>query len=209
MEPATRLRADAQRNRDLIISAAKTVFASRGPDVPMEEIAKESGVGVGTLYRRFPDRDALIRAVAADNLGQILDKVRAAMAEEPTGWDALARIMRLSTDLRLSVALTASSERSLEIIRGDEKITELRRTLMGALDEVVTLAQREKTVRQDVGGGDVAVLCSLLLQKVRSLSEEGLEFATERCVAIMLDGLRASASNPLPGRPLTKNDVKH
>jgi len=53
-DPDTRMRADARRNREQILAAAKTVFRERGVDVPMEEIARRAGVGVGTLYRRFP-----------------------------------------------------------------------------------------------------------------------------------------------------------
>src|SRR5690606_39081124 len=61
------LRADARRNRDRIINAARTAFAERGPEVPMEEIARCAGVGTGTLYRRFPDRESLVRAVGLDS----------------------------------------------------------------------------------------------------------------------------------------------
>nr|WP_238440965.1 helix-turn-helix domain-containing protein [Frankia sp. AgW1.1] len=70
--PETRLRADARRNRDRIIATAKLAFADDGPDVPMEEIARLAGVGVGTLYRRFPDRDALVVAVVRDSLATAL-----------------------------------------------------------------------------------------------------------------------------------------
>ncbi|MBL7548848.1 helix-turn-helix transcriptional regulator [Frankia sp. AgB1.9] len=97
--PETRLRADARRNRDRIIATAKLAFADDGPDVPMEEIARLAGVGVGTLYRRFPDRDALVVAVVRDSLATALARARAATAEaeEPargddgTGPDLAAR----------------------------------------------------------------------------------------------------------------------
>src|SRR5690606_40530256 len=65
-ENTPRLRADARRNRDRIIAAARTAFAEQGTDVPMEEIACAAGVGAGTLYRRFPDRDSLILAVRSE-----------------------------------------------------------------------------------------------------------------------------------------------
>ncbi|WP_041259654.1 helix-turn-helix domain-containing protein [Pseudofrankia inefficax] len=95
--PETRLRADARRNRDRIIATAKLAFADDGPDVPMEEIARLAGVGVGTLYRRFPDRDALVVAVVRDSLATALARARTAVAEaeEPardaTGPDLTAR----------------------------------------------------------------------------------------------------------------------
>ena len=78
---ATGLRADARRNRDQIVAAAKQWFAVQGPDVPMEEIARAAGVGVGTLYRRFPDREALIRAVVRESLTISVAEARAALEE--------------------------------------------------------------------------------------------------------------------------------
>lgn len=69
-----RLRADARRNRDRIIAAARTVFTERGTEVPMEEIARAAGVGTGTLYRRFPDRDSLISAVGQDVFQRVLEE---------------------------------------------------------------------------------------------------------------------------------------
>src|SRR5881227_3330880 len=88
-DPDTTLRADARRNRDQILAAARSIFAAQGPEVPMEEIARAAGVGVGTLYRRFPDRDALIRAVAVENFERVLTDARAAAKEEPSAWLAL------------------------------------------------------------------------------------------------------------------------
>src|SRR4051794_33378606 len=99
------LRADARRNRDQIIAAAQLAFATRGPDVPMEEVARLAGVGVGTLYRRFPDREALIRGVAQHNFAQVVTDAGAALAEEPTAWQALVRLMSGSRSLRLTLHL--------------------------------------------------------------------------------------------------------
>ena len=86
------LRADAQRNRDRILVAAAEAFATTGPDTSVEEIACAAGVAVGTLYRRFPDRHALIRGVALMNFAKTVAEVQLAAQEERTGWDALVRI---------------------------------------------------------------------------------------------------------------------
>src|SRR4051794_29077547 len=104
-DPETPLRADARRNRDQIIAAARVIFVEQGADVPMEEIARTAGVGVGTLYRRFPDRDALIRAVAVDNFDRVLIDAKAAAEEEPTAWAALVWLLHQSVELQLSVQL--------------------------------------------------------------------------------------------------------
>ena len=87
------LRSDAKRNREQLIAAAARTFVAGGPDVPMEEIARAAGVGVGTLYRRFADRESLMVAVAQTSLDTLLGRVRAAAAEEPRAWDALVRSM--------------------------------------------------------------------------------------------------------------------
>ena len=107
--PKSGLRADARRNRDQILAAAREVFTAQGPEVPMEEIARAAGVGVGTLYRRFPDRESLIRAVAQESFTQVIDDARAACAEEATGWAALERLVRRSRRLQVSLQLAWSS----------------------------------------------------------------------------------------------------
>src|SRR6059058_3759513 len=90
---APRMRADARRNRDQILVAARDIFADHGPGAPLEEIARRAGVGIGTLYRRFPDRPSLLRAVALDMLSRVAQEAQLALAEEPNAFQALARYM--------------------------------------------------------------------------------------------------------------------
>jgi AcrR family transcriptional regulator len=202
-DPEARLRADARRNRDQIVAAAKTMFARQGPDAPMEEIAREAGVGVGTLYRRFPDRQALIRAVAQDNFAVVLAETRAAMADEATAWKALVRIVRESRELQLSVRLAILSPLAASILRDDPITGRFRRELLETVDGVVRAAQAEGTLRPDVGTGDVAALLSLLLAQLPMLPG-----GSERALALMLDGLRAQPGTQLPGQPLTIEDFE-
>jgi AcrR family transcriptional regulator len=202
------LRADARRNRDQIIAAARTIFAEQGPDVPMEEIARVAAVGVGTLYRRFPDRDALISAVARDNFGRVLTEARAAIAEEPTAWEALVRFLRHSQELKLGVQLAMFSPIAASILREDPLTEEFRRALLSELDAVVHAAQIEGALREDIDTGDVAMLFSLLLRQVSTRQDEAARIAQDRCMALMLDGLRARPGSPLPGRPLTSADLE-
>ena len=109
---ASKLRADAQRNRDRILAAAAEVFAERGADVRLEEIAAAAGVGAGTVYRRFPDRDALILAVGVSNLARAVDEARAAADEETSPWNALVRILQQSKHMRLSMQLSLDSPKA-------------------------------------------------------------------------------------------------
>src|SRR3954454_11504336 len=84
-----RLRADARRNRDQILRAARDVFVEHGPGAPLEEVGRRAGVGIGTLYRRFPDRRALQRAVALDTLERVTREIHLALTEEPEPFAAL------------------------------------------------------------------------------------------------------------------------
>jgi AcrR family transcriptional regulator len=208
-DPET-LRADARRNREQIIVAAKKMFLEFGPDVPMEEIARGAGVGVGTLYRRFPDREALIRAVARDNLEVVLTEARTVAAEEPSAWEAIVRLLTRSLDLKLSVHLAVLSPLAGAIIKNDEKTQEFRDGIMAVLDELIMTAQADGSMRKDVGAGDVALLCSMLLRPPQ-LSSETKWSATvlDRALGVIIDGLRAGATSPLPGRPVTGDDLHH
>lgn len=207
-EPETRLRADARRNRDQIIAAAKVVFVESGPDVPMEEIARRAGVGVGTLYRRFPDREALILAVAHENFDSVVNEARVAAAEEPTRWEALVRLMGRSRDLRLSVRLALLSPQAWHSIRDDPRTRALRDELLVLLDEIVRGAQAEGTLRADVGAGDLATLVSLLVRRAPACSDQMSEMIMDRMLMLMLDALRAKPGGPLPGRPITVDDLE-
>lgn len=208
-EPETRLRADARRNRDQILAAAKAVFAEQGPDVPMEEIARRAGVGVGTLYRRFPDRETLIRAVAQENFSTVLDEARAAAVEEPTAWDALVRLMGRSRDLRLSVRLAVLSPPAWATIRDDPRTQQFRAGIIAVIDDLVRRAQADGVLRTDIGSGDVAAIVSLLLHRVPVTDDETAELILERALIVILDGLRANPGTLLPGHPISGQDLTH
>ncbi len=200
-DPEIRMRADARRNRDQIIATARQMFVTKGPDVPMEEIARTAGVGVGTLYRRFPDRESLIRAVAKESFAQVLQDARAARADEPTGWDALTRLIARSRQLRVSFLFAWNSTWIHGVLQADPEIHEIRNALMVELSQMVTTAQAEGTMRTDIGAGDMGILLVLILRQPPLADTLG-PFAVERAIAIMLDGLRATANGGLPGHPI-------
>jgi AcrR family transcriptional regulator len=206
-DPETPLRADARRNRDQILAAARTIFAAQGAEVPMEEIARAAGVGVGTLYRRFPDRDALIRAVAVDNFDRVLVDAKSAKDQESTNWEALVRLLHQSMDLQLSVQLAMVSPRARMIMESDPAIKALRDDLLVVLDGFVLGAQQEGKLRLDVATGDVAMLFATLLRQMPGKAAEVARMATTRCIGIMIDGLRVGQNTPLPGRALTSSDL--
>src|SRR6266545_985305 len=97
-----RLRADAQQNRDRIIAAARDAFVELGAGAPLEEVSRRAGTGIATLYRRFPDRHALMRAVVVDALERTAEEARLATEEEPDAFAALTRYMHRALDLRVA-----------------------------------------------------------------------------------------------------------
>jgi AcrR family transcriptional regulator len=206
-EQPTRLRADARRNRDRIVAAAKACFATHGPEALTEEIARTAGVAPGTLYRHFADRDALIRAVAVSNFENAVSEAQAAVSEEASAWDALVRILRQSQELRLSFRLLMAYPHVHAILKKERDADQGRRDMIDLIDRVVRRAQAEGTLRADVGTGDVAVMFALLAHPLHIEWTETAQLATERCMAMLLESLRAGSHARLPGRPIWPEDI--
>src|SRR5437660_7832920 len=101
------LRADARRNREQLLAAARDVFVEQGAGAPLDEIARRAGVGIATLYRHFPDRTALMRAVALDLLDRVAAEAEKALAEERDPFEALARYMHAALEQRISAVIPA------------------------------------------------------------------------------------------------------
>lgn len=201
------LRADARRNRDRIISAARTTFAEHGPEVPMEEIARAAGVGTGTLYRRFPDRDSLIRAVGQEVFTRLLDEARAITERESDPWRALTEFVLTATDLNTVLRLSMHSERAGEVLGSDPTLTQVRGEILAILDSMVRAAQDSGALRPDIGSGDIALLLSMVLRGVRNAPGDVVRDAPARYLTLILDGLQARPGTPLPGRPVSGEEL--
>jgi AcrR family transcriptional regulator len=203
------LRADARRNRDQILAAAAHAFAASGSDVPMEEIARAAGVGVGTLYRRFADREALLVAVVEHNVTALLGRIRSAVQEEPLAWDALVASMSCSRELRLLLPPPSSLPPNLaSAVRDDPTLRRLRHELRELTDQLVEAAQQEGTLRRDVGAGDVAQLFTLVHRGAPQGQGGPADVAAGRVLAVILDGLRTGPHAALPGHPLEIGDLE-
>jgi AcrR family transcriptional regulator len=189
--PAPRLRADAQRNRERIIAGAAALIGERGPEVPMEDIAQRAGVGVGTLYRRFPDRHSLIREVAADMFRRVTEVAAAALAEEPTGWDAVVRLVRHCAEPDLGALSGALRGWLAEHRDADEELRSLTATWLERFETAVERAQAEGAMRTDIAGADLLRLISLVTCRMPELSSEANREATARYIEILIDGLAA------------------
>ncbi|OEU87450.1 TetR family transcriptional regulator [Streptomyces abyssalis] len=92
----TPLRVDAQRNLEHVLRAAREVFGELGYGAPMEDVARRARVGVGTVYRRFPSKDVLVRRIAAEETARLTEQARTALGQEQEPWSALARFLRTS-----------------------------------------------------------------------------------------------------------------
>src|SRR3954449_5533345 len=99
------MRADATRNLHRLLAAAREAVAEKGAGVPLEEVAQRAGVGIATLYRRFPDRSALLRAVVIDALEQTRVAAAEAAKEHDDPFEALAGYLRSALELRVSAVI--------------------------------------------------------------------------------------------------------
>src|SRR6476660_2411414 len=100
------MRADAERNRELLVTAAHEAFIATGPNAPLEAVARRAGVGIGTLYRHFPERTLLLRAVAVDVTRRVAAEADAAIAEEPDAFAALRRYMHRALDVGIGAVMS-------------------------------------------------------------------------------------------------------
>jgi AcrR family transcriptional regulator len=188
------LRADAERNRQRLLTAAKELFAQRGVDVTLDEIARHAGVGTGTAYRRFPNKDALIEALMADRIAEI-----GAIAEEclldPDPWRAFAGFFERG------LALMAADRGLKEVIfspgRGRERVAHARRAIAPVVARLVKRAVDAGVVRSDIGTTDVPII-NFMLTTVVELSRDVEPELYKRYLAIVLDGLRVKDADPLP-----------
>jgi AcrR family transcriptional regulator len=204
------LRADARRNREQIIQAARTLFLRIGTDVPMEDIARAAGVGVGTLYRRFPDREQLIKAVALDNFIQLAEVARRVERDEPDPAVALTTLMTYVLDLRLGIAATALADHggAPHDVHDSPPITEHRAAATAVLDRLLERAQRLGAIRPDIGPGDLVLALALVTRLIPPADDELGDMAVRRLFTVMMDGLSAVPGTTLPGRQISHHDLE-
>ena len=204
--PDRPLRRDAERNRQRIIEAARDAFAEEGLSVTLDEIARRAGVGVGTVYRRFPDKEQLIDALFEDQITQFVT-----LADECLGdmdaWDGLVRFLEHACHIhacdRGLKEVVLSGEHGLErVARGRELIFPL-------VTRLVERAQVDGTLRPDVTPTDMPLL-QLMLGSLSELTRDADPEVWRRYLGIVIDGLRARRDEPsaLQGDPLTPEQVQ-
>lgn len=201
-----RLRADAQRNLAQLVTAARESFAERGVDVPMEEVARRAGVGVGTLYRRFPDRDALIEAVVTDSLQRMIDLIPTGPLADPGV--ALWRFLDHCVEQRLGVLQESALQRRIaEAIRTNRALRTARERVLELIGDLVRRAKDTGQFRADAEAGDVLLILAMVLRPMPGASAETADAFRRRVLAIAIEGLRTPAPRPLPGAAITTDDL--
>jgi AcrR family transcriptional regulator len=198
-QPRRRLRADAVRNRDAIVAVARDVFAEQGLEAPLELIAARAGVGIATLYRRFPTREKLVAAALTEKVAEYAEAAEQALAVADP-WSGFAGFVQRICELQ-------ASDRGLSdllsmTLSADEQIEQLRRE---ANDRVITLIERAKadgTLRQDFAGEDL-VLLLIATAAVMHVTGADAPAAWRRFVALALDAFRRQDSPGLPEPPTT------
>jgi AcrR family transcriptional regulator len=188
------LRADARRNREAVLAAARERLAKDGLDGPIEEIARTAGVGVGTVYRHFPCKGDLIAALVRDRFERVAERAAEALAEDDP-WEAFCDLMRFSAELQVS-------DRALSQFIAQQPELGYREAVDTGLadltSQLIAKAQRAGDMRKDAVIEDVPTLVCGLGAVTAGAAGMMPELNWERYVEIMLDGLRAPGYNKLP-----------
>ena len=195
------LRADAALNRERLLTAAGELFAERGLDVTLNDIAHHAGVGVGTAYRRFPNKEAVIDALFEQQLVDMAALAENALAD-PDAWHGLVSFLEGSLDMQfgdrgLSQIMNAP-------ILGLERISAARDRIAPLISKLVRRAVQAGVVRPDLDQSDLVFL-QLGLSAIMNSTRAVAPHLYKRYLTLILDGIRTDRSEftPLPRKALS------
>ena len=189
------LRADAQRNRDKLLDVAVRAFSQGGPDVTLDAIAKDAGVGIGTLYRHFPTREALVEAAYRNELARLCDAVPDLLRDLPPD-QAMRRWMDRFVDYMTTKRGMADALRAV-IASGGNPYEQSRVRLFAAITALLSAGAQAGTVRSDVAAVDVlASLGGISL----AAGEPDQREQAGRILDLLMDGLRYHGDQPIASR---------
>jgi len=196
---ARTLRRDAQRNRERIVASARLLFARDGLEASVEDVTRDAGVGMGTLYRHFATKEELIDAVLEESFEELVEVAEAAVAEDDA-WAGFtgfmeAALQRYAANRGLKDVLAGSEH-------GRRRARAMRRRLAPLLQQMIARAQEQGSLRADFTPQDMP----LLFWTSGSVIDATAGVAPDcwrRHLGLTLDGLRAGAATPLPVPALT------
>jgi AcrR family transcriptional regulator len=205
--PAARpLRRDAERNRRRILEAAAEAFAERGLGVTMDDIAEYAGVGVGTVYRRFPQKELLIEALFEERVGELVAIADEALDEDDP-WQALLGFIERAQAMQ--ACNRGLKELVLSSTYGRERISSVRERVEPRVGELVRRAQASGQLRPDMASTDFPLI-QIMLGAVVDVTREVAPDTWRRMLAIIADGLRAGEDRtPLPAPALDADQIVH
>jgi AcrR family transcriptional regulator len=181
------LRADARRNRARIVAAAEELLASRGLSVPIDDIAVHAGVGIGTVYRHFPTKEALFAAIVVSRMERLVETARAGAASDDAGtalFDFFVTMIDSAAEHRGLIEGMADAGFDIH-----EAKASVKADLELAIEGLLTRAQSEGAVRPDVG---IAELMALMTGACLGLNAPNVDASVRaRGIDVLLDGLRA------------------
>lgn len=198
------LRRDAERNRQRILAAAREVFAERGLAATLDDVAHRAGVGVGTVYRRFPDKESLVEAAMESRLEEVVAVLEAALARS-SAWDGFSEFLRQTAAMHAAdrglrdVALSAG--------HGKDHLPEIRGRIEPLVRALVDRAHAEGTLRPDAGAHDIPMI-HLMVSVVAQHAANVRRDLHERYLDLLLDGLRNRPGNGALGDPLTVGELE-
>jgi AcrR family transcriptional regulator len=182
------LRADARRNQARVLKAAEAVFAAKGTAASTEEIARQAGVGIGTVFRHFPTKEALLEAVFVGRLRRLANEVDALAAAENPGTALFSFFTSVVDQAATKLAFVdALAVAGVDVIQ-HATASPVGQELLGAITTLLTRAQRAGTVRDDIG---VTELIALLIGTSRAVEHAGFDSDVQaRILAVVFAGLR-------------------
>jgi AcrR family transcriptional regulator len=184
------LRSDARRNRERILKAAADVFGEQGADAQMDDVARRAGVGVGTVYRHFPNKDVLMGELVTEKFSSFAQNAREALAEEDA-WEGFCGLLHrtaehMAENVALQDALRSTSSAAFEYAEP------ARLELEKAIEKLVKRAQRQGALRKDFKANELGMLMSGLCSSMSGPLPEQRDW--RRHLEILLDGLSAKPS---------------
>jgi AcrR family transcriptional regulator len=184
IESGRPLRADARRNRERILKAARAVFADQGIDAQMDDVARRAKVGVGTVYRHFPTKEALVDALVRERFMAIAACARDALEHEDA-WEGFCELIWRSAEGN------AADRAFCEIVAHSDKADVVEETgLLASVRELIGRAQAQGRMRADATELDVGIMMCGASSVMQAMVAE--PDAWRRHLTLMLDGLRAS-----------------
>jgi AcrR family transcriptional regulator len=188
------LRKDAELNRRKILDAAGELFAERGLGVTLNDVAHHAGVGVGTVYRRFPDKAQLIDELFEERLAEIYARIQQAI-EDPDPWHGLTSF--LEGALEIQARDRAVKELLFNTPGGVERVAKMREKMFPLATVLVARARESGQLRADAAAQDIPML-QLMIGTIIDLSRDFEPDLWRRFLSIVLQGLRAEPGPPEP-----------